>query len=74
MHQLVILAMYISGIITVWAIMLMSPKWWLWIWLWGVQSNNEYGSKRSIEWSLKKAATICSIIFIACVLFLPYIK
>lgn len=74
MHQLLMLALYISGIITIGSIMLMSPKWGLGVWLWGVQSSNEYGSKRSIEWSLKRAATICSIIFIACVLFLPYIK
>ena len=55
--------------------MLMSPKGGLGFGIGGASSSsNEYGSKKSIETSLKKAALISGIVFGTIVLFLPYVK
>lgn len=53
----------------------MSPKGWIGFGIGGAgASSNEYGSKKSVETSLKKAALISWIIFGVVALFLPYVK
>ncbi|MDR3169324.1 MAG: hypothetical protein LBU27_06280 [Candidatus Peribacteria bacterium] len=37
-------------------------------------SGNEYGSKKSIEGTLKKVATVSAIAFVLLALFLPFVK
>ena len=39
----------------------------------GVGSSNEYGSKKSIEGTLKKVATVAAILFVGISLFLPFV-
>jgi hypothetical protein len=75
MHTLLIIILILSGIVFIWSALLMSPKWWIgmgiwWVW-WG---GNEYGSKKSLEWKVKKIATISIAIFIVAALLLPYSK
>lgn len=62
----------ISWIILIWAIMLMSPKWGLWFWIGWAGWNNEYGSKKSIEYTLKRVALVCAVITVLTFLALPY--
>lgn len=64
--------LFVSGILFVISVMLMSPKGGLGLGIGGVASSNEYGSKKSIESTLKKVALISGIIFVAVVLYLPY--
>lgn len=40
----------------------------------GIGSSNEYGSKKSIEGTLKKVALVSSILFVVVALFLPFVK
>lgn len=73
MNTLLILIMILSWVTLITSVLLMSPKWWLWVWLAWWASWEDYGSKKSIEWWLKKAAIISSAIFFLTVLILPYI-
>lgn len=52
--------------------MLMTPKGWLWVAMGGASGSNEYGSKKSLESTLKKVATITGIVFVVTAFFLPY--
>lgn len=54
--------------------MLMSPKGWLGFWIWWVWWSNEYWSKKSIEYTLKRVALVCAILTVLCFLFIPYTK
>ncbi len=74
MKTILIAALFLSGILFVISVMLMSPKGGLGLGIGGISSNNEYGSKKSIESTLKKVALVAGIIFIAVVLYLPYVK
>lgn len=56
------------------AILLMAPKWGLWFGLGGMWGSNEYGTKKSIEWSLKTTATIGAILFVVSSLIYPFTK
>jgi len=51
----------------------MSPKAWLWAGIGGVSAGGDYGSKKSVEWGLKNAAIISSIIFIGTCIALPFV-
>ena len=51
----------------------MSPKGWLGFGIGGAGGSNEYGSKKSIEHTLKKVATVAGIIFIALAVAIPYV-
>lgn len=53
--------------------MLMSPKWGLGMGLAGMAGSSEYGSKKSLEHTLKRTAYITSILFVASSIALPYI-
>ncbi len=64
--------MILSWIILIGSILLMNPKWGLWFGIAGIWWGNEYWSKKSIETTLKKAAYTSAIVFIICVLLLPY--
>lgn len=64
----------LSGIVFAISVLLMSPKGWLGLGIGGATGWGEYGSKKSIEGSLKKAALISGILFCLAALFLPYIK
>lgn len=74
MKTILIGLLFLSGIIFVISVMLMSPKGGLGLGIGGVSGTNEYGSKKSIESTLKKVALVTGIIFVAVVLYLPYVK
>jgi protein translocase SecG subunit len=75
MKTLMTIVLLLAGIIFVVAVMLMSPKGGLGLGIGGsATSSNEYGSKKSIEHTLKRTALIAGIIFCATALFLPYIN
>lgn len=74
MYIVLLLLMIWSWLLFTWSVLLMSPKWWLWFWLWWVSSSNEYGSKKSVEYTLKKVAKISLIVFIVSVFALPYVN
>lgn len=63
----------VSWLVFATTVMLMSPKWWLGFGIGGASQTNEYGSKKSLEHTFKKAAYISGIVFVvACVLY-PYL-
>lgn len=64
--------MIITGILLIGSVLLMSPKGWLGLGLGWMSSTGEYGSKKTIEWTLKKVALVASLIFIISALILPY--
>lgn len=74
MKTLFTVALILVGIVFVVSVLLMSPKGGLGLGIGWVSSSNEYGSKKSIEATLKKTARISGGIFCAIALFLPYIK
>ena len=74
MKTLLTILLVLDGIIFIWAVLLMSPKGGLGSALGGIWAWGEYGSKKSLEWKLKKIALITSIIFVIISLILPYVK
>lgn len=74
MTTLLLILMIGSGIVMSIAILLMAPKWGLGFWLGGMWGSNEYGTKKSIEWSLKTVATIWAIVFVCSSLVYPFTK
>jgi len=66
--------MILSGIVFMITIALMTPKWWIWFWVGGMTTSNEYWSKKSMEWTLKKSAIISIAIFTACAIVYPYMN
>lgn len=64
--------MIIAGTLLIWSVLLMSPKGWLWLGLGWISNSGEYGSKKTIEGTLKKVALISSIVFAISALILPY--
>ncbi len=74
MKTLLIVLLIISWIIFVGSVLLMSPKWWLGSAIGGLGGWDEYGSKKSLEWKLKKVALVTSIMFVVISLILPYVN
>lgn len=74
MSALLLIIMLAAGIFMSFAILLMAPKWGLWFWLWGMWWSNEYGTKKSIEGSLKTVATIGAVVFVVTALIYPFTK
>lgn len=71
---ILIAVMLISWVLFIGSVLLMTPKGWVGFWIWGAENTNEYGSKKSIETTLKKVAAVTSVIFVATVLFMPFVK
>lgn len=74
MKTLLIIVLILLGIIFVWAVLLMSPKGGLGMAIGGLGWSDEYGSKKSLEWKLKKVALITAILFVIVALILPYVN
>lgn len=73
MTTLLNIIIIVSGIVFATTVMLMSPKWWLGFGIWWASQTNEYGSKKSLEHTFRRAAYISGAVFIvACVLY-PYL-
>jgi len=77
MKTVLTVAFILLGVVLVWSILLMNPKGGgIGMGLWGaagVGSSNEYGSKKSIEGTLKKVAAVAAILFVGIGLFLPFV-
>ncbi len=73
MTTLIFTIMLLSGIIFILSVLLMTPKWGLWFGVWGMSTSNEYGSKKSVESTLKKSAVFSIIVFALTVVIYPYI-
>ena len=73
MKNLLLATLLLSGIVFTFAVLLMSPKAWLWAGIWWMSSSGDYGSKKSVESWLKKAAIVSSIVFIASCVFFPFV-
>ena len=74
MATLLLIVMILSGILFIASILLMSPKWGIWFGIGGIATSNEYGSKKSVETILKKAALISIILFTISALIYPYLN
>ncbi len=72
MYTLLVAVLIVSGLLFVLSVLMMSPKWGLGFWISGIGGSNEYGSKKSIETTLKKVANISIAIFIISAVLLPY--
>lgn len=66
--------MIVLGIVFMICVLLMSPKGWLGFGIGGAGGSNEYGSKKSIEHTLKKVATVTAVAFVLIALAIPLIK
>lgn len=74
MKYLLLVLLALSGIVFVGTVMLMSPKGGLWVAFGGgAGSSNEYGSKKSLETSLKRTAYVTWVVFVVVSLVLPYL-
>lgn len=74
MKTALIIILILLGVIFAGSVLLMSPKGWLWAAIGGFGWSDEYGSKKSLEWKLKKVALVSAILFIIVVLVLPYVN
>lgn len=74
MKTLLIILLIINWILFIWSVLLMSPKWGLGSAIGGIGWSDEYGSKKSLEWKLKKIALVTSILFVVISLILPYVN
>lgn len=74
MKTLLIILLILSWVVFVGSVLLMSPKGWLGSAIGWIGSSDEYGSKKSMEWKLKKVAIVTSIIFVVIALILPYVN
>ena len=73
MKTALIIVMIILGCVFMACVLMMSPKWGLWLWIWwAAAGGNEYWSKKSIEWKLKVVATICLILFVIVCAYFPF--
>lgn len=72
-RTILIILLVIAGILFTGSVLLMSPKGGLGMGIWWASGSGDYGSKKSVEGALKKTAIISLIIFMLCVIFLPYI-
>lgn len=69
---MLIILIIVSWALFIVSVLLMSPKWWIGFGIWGVSTSNEYGSKKSVENTLKKVAFVSIFIFLLSVLIYPY--
>lgn len=74
MKSILIWTMIVLGIIFMISVLLMSPKGWLGFGIGGSGGNNEYGSKKSIEFTLKRIALISVILFVVIATAIPLMK
>ena len=72
MLTLLFTVMVIFGILFIVSVLLMAPKGGLGFGVGGMSTSNEYGSKKSIEWTLKKTAVISIIFFTIAAILYPY--
>jgi len=64
--------MIIFWLLFIISILLMAPKGGLGFGIGGMSTSNEYGSKKSIEWTLKKTAIISIVLFTIAAILYPY--
>lgn len=75
MKNIAIVIMLIAGTIFVGSVMLMSPKGGLGIAIGGgMGASNEYGSKKSLESTLKRSALVSLTVFLVAALLVPYLS
>ena len=72
MVTMLFVLMLLSGILFIGSVLLMAPKGGLGFGVGGMSTSNEYGSKKSLEWTLKRSATVSIIVFTICALVYPY--
>ena len=74
MKAALIIIMVILWCVFMASVLMMSPKWWIWLWISGFSTwGNEYGSKKSIEWKLKIVAMVSAILFVWVCAFMPFV-
>ncbi len=76
MRTLLIVVLIVSGLLFTGAVLMMSPKWWLGAWIAGFSGSSwgDYGSKKSVESTLKKVAYLTSVVFVITSILLPYVS
>jgi len=62
------------GVVFIASVLMMSPKGWLWFSIGGAWGSNEYGSKKSIETTLKKVALVTMIVAIILIIVIPFVR
>ena len=72
MYTLLVAILVVSGLLFVLSVLMMSPKGGLGFGISGIGGSNEYGSKKSIETTLKKVANISVALFVIAAILLPY--
>ena len=72
MVTLLYVLMLLSGLLFILSVALMAPKGGLGFGIGGMSTSNEYGSKKSLEWTLKKTAFISIIVFTLSAMVYPF--
>ncbi len=72
MTSLLLTIIILSGFMFILSVMLMAPKGGLGFGVGGMSTSNEYGSKKSLEWTLKKSAILSIVVFTVCAMLYPY--
>lgn len=73
MNTLLVIALIVLGLIFVGAVLLQSPKGWLGVALGGASAGGDYGSKKSLETTLKNVARVSGSLFVLVAILLPYV-
>lgn len=72
MTSLLLIIIILTGFMFILSIMLMAPKGGLGFGVGGMSTSNEYGSKKSLEWTLKKSAIFSLVLFTISAMLYPY--
>ncbi len=73
MNAVLIILLLLSWVVFVISVLLQSAKGGLWVAIGWVSSGGDYGSKKSLETSLKRISWISGIVFVVIALFLPFL-
>jgi len=72
MTSLLLTVIIISGFMFIISVLLMAPKGGLGFGVGGMSTSNEYGSKKSLEGTLKKSAVLSLVFFTVSSMLYPY--
>jgi len=74
MYTALLIVMILAGIALSASILLMSPKGGLGAGIAGIGGGGDFGARKGIEKTLTRSAQISGLIFLICVLILPYLS
>jgi len=74
MLTFLLILIILSWIVFIFSVLLMTPKGGLGFGVWWITTSNEYGSKKSLETTLKKSAIVSILVFTVSSMIYPYLN